>query len=117
MRAGLVGISLAVEPGKAAYIPLAHNYPGAPQQLPMREALDCLRPILEDAAVAKLGQHGKYDMHILRRHGIALAGYRDDTLLESFVLNATGSRHGMDSLARNYQTGRATCRERVCQYV
>src|SRR3546814_4903616 len=79
----------------------------------MREALDCLRPILEDAAVAKLGQHGKYDMHILRRHGIALAGYRDDTLLESFVLNATGSRHGMDSLARNYLGYTTTTFEQV----
>ena len=113
MRAGLVGISLAVETGKAAYIPLAHNYPGAPEQLPMREVLDRLRPIFEDTAIAKLGQHGKYDMHILRRHGIVLAGYHDDTLLESFVLNATASRHDMDSLARNYLGYTTTTFEQV----
>jgi len=113
MRAGLVGISLAVETGKAAYIPLAHNYPGVPEQLPMREVLDRLRPILEDATIAKLGQHGKYDMHILRRHGVELAGYHDDTLLESFVLNATASRHDMDSLARNYLGYTTTTFEQV----
>lgn len=102
MQAGLVGLSFAIEPGKAAYLPLAHEYPGAPVQLPMRETLDALRPLLEDASRPKLGQHGKYDLHILQRHGIALAGYVDDTMLESFVLNSTGSRHDMDSLAQRY---------------
>ena len=102
MRANLVGMSFAVEPGQAAYLPLAHDYPGAPKQLPMRAVLDALRPILEDAAKPKLGQHGKYDLHILRRHGIDVAGYAEDSMLESFVLNSTASRHDMDSLAQRY---------------
>ena len=102
MRARLVGISLAVEPGKAAYIPLGHDYPGAPTQLPMQQVLDALRPALQDASKKKLGQHGKYDLHVLRRHGIAVQGYHDDTMLESFVLNSTATRHDMDSLAQRY---------------
>ena len=102
MRARLVGISLAVEPGKAAYIPINHDYPGAPAQLPMQQVLDALRPVLEDPAKKKLGQHGKYDLHVLRRHGIEVRGYHDDTMLESFVLNSTATRHDMDSLAQRY---------------
>ena len=107
MRANLVGLSFAVEPGRAAYVPVGHTYPGAPAQLAMDTVLDALRPLLEDAGRAKLGQHGKYDIHVLRRHGVAVAGYAQDTLLESFVLNATASRHDMDTLARRhlgYQT-------------
>lgn len=102
MRANLVGMSFCVEPGKATYLPLAHDYAGAPAQIPMARALDALRPVLEDAGRAKLGQHGKYDLHVLRRHGIDVAGYADDTMLESFVYNATASRHDMDSLALRY---------------
>lgn len=102
MRANLVGISLAVEPGSAAYIPVAHDYPGAPEQLPRDEVLDALRPLFADANKRKLGQHGKYDLHVLRRHGIDVAGYADDTMLESFIYNATASRHDMDSLAMRY---------------
>ena len=102
MRARLIGLSFAAEPGKAAYLPLGHDYPGAPAQLDLAEALAMVRPLLEDAAVAKVGQHGKYDLHVLRRHGIEVRGYRDDTMLESFVLNSTASRHDMDSLARRY---------------
>jgi DNA polymerase-1 len=102
MRANLVGISVAVEPGSAAYIPLAHNYPGAPEQLDRAMVLDILRPFLEDADKPKVGQHGKYDMHVLRRHGIEVRGYAQDTMLESFVWNATGTRHDMDSLALRY---------------
>jgi DNA polymerase-1 len=102
MRANLVGISLAVEPGKGAYIPVGHDYPGAPAQLPMQQVLDALRPLLEDAGRKKLGQHGKYDIHVLRRHGIEVRGYADDTMLESFVLNSTATRHDMDSLAQRY---------------
>lgn len=102
MRANLVGISLAVEPGKAAYIPVGHDYPGAPTQLPRQQVLDALRPVLENPAKKKLGQHGKYDLHVLRRHGVALQGYHDDTMLESFVLNSTATRHDMDSLAQRY---------------
>ncbi|MEG2978579.1 MAG: DNA polymerase I [Stenotrophomonas sp.] len=102
MRARLVGISLAVEPGKAAYIPVGHDYPGAPAQLPLAQVLDALRPVLLDPAKKKLGQHGKYDLHVLRRHGVDVQGYHDDTMLESFVLNSTATRHDMDSLALRY---------------
>lgn len=102
MRANLVGISLAVESGRAAYIPVGHTYPGAPAQLPMQQVLDALRPILQDPAKRKLGQHGKYDLHVLRRYGVELQGYHDDTMLESFVLNSTATRHDMDSLALRY---------------
>ena len=102
MRARLVGISLAVEPGKAAYIPVGHDYPGAPAQLPLQQVLDALRPVLQDPAKKKLGQHGKYDLHVLRRHGVDVQGYHDDTMLESFVLNSTATRHDMDSLALRY---------------
>ncbi len=102
MQANLVGISMAVEPGKAAYIPVGHNYPGAPAQLPMQQVLEALRPVLENPAKKKLGQHGKYDLHVLRRHGVNVQGYHDDTMLESFVLNSTATRHDMDSLAMRY---------------
>ncbi len=102
MRANLVGISLAVEPGRAAYIPVGHNYPGAPAQLGADQVLAALRPVLENPNKKKLGQHGKYDLHVLRRHGIDVQGYHDDTMLESFVLNSTATRHDMDSLAMRY---------------
>ena len=107
MRANLVGISFCLEPGHAAYLPLGHDYPGAPAQLARAEALDALRPLLEDPSVRKVGQNGKYDLHVLRRHGVDVAGYADDTLLESFVLDSGRARHDMDSLARRelgYQT-------------
>ena len=107
MRANLVGISLCVEPGKACYIPLAHIAPGVAEQLPSETVLNTLRPLLTDPAKKKLGQHGKYDIHVLRRHGVDLQGYSDDTMLESFVLNAGIARHDMDSLAQRhlgYQT-------------
>ncbi|TDK27142.1 DNA polymerase I [Luteimonas aestuarii] len=99
MRANLVGISVAVEPGQAAYIPLAHDYPGAPAQLSRDAVLAALKPTLEDAGKRKVGQHGKYDLHVLRRHGIKVRGYADDTMLESFVLNSS-QRHDMDSLSQ-----------------
>jgi DNA polymerase-1 len=102
MRATLVGLSFSVEPGKACYVPLGHDYPGAPAQLPRDAVLDALRPLLEDPSKRKLGQHGKYDLHVLRRHGVAVRGYADDTLLESFVLSAGIARHDMDSLARRH---------------
>ncbi|MBD3779323.1 MULTISPECIES: DNA polymerase I [Stenotrophomonas] len=102
MRANLVGISLAVEPGRAAYIPVGHDYPGAPAQLPREQVLAALRPVLENPAKKKVGQHGKYDLHVLRRHGVEVRGYHDDTMLESFVLNSTATRHDMDSLAMRY---------------
>ncbi|HUH89525.1 MAG TPA: DNA polymerase I, partial [Lysobacter sp.] len=102
MRANLVGLSFAIEPGRACYIPVGHDYPGAPAQLPRQEVLDALRPLLEDPGKRKIGQHGKYEMHVLRRHGVRMRGYSDDTMLESFVHNATASRHDMDSLALRY---------------
>ena len=107
LRANLVGISFSCEPGKAAYLPLGHDYPGAPAQLDRAQALELLRPLLEDPAVRKVGQNGKYDLHVLRRHGVEVAGYADDTLLESFVLDSGRARHDMDSMARRelgYQT-------------
>ncbi|MEG3192197.1 DNA polymerase I [Lysobacter sp. D1-1-M9] len=100
--ANLVGLSLAVEPGRACYIPLAHQYPGAPQQLDRDLVLDALRPLLADPDKRKIGQHGKYDLHVLRCHGVDVQGYADDTMLQSFVFNATASRHDMDSLAKRY---------------
>jgi DNA polymerase-1 len=102
MRANLVGLSFAVEAGKACYIPVGHDYPGAPDQLDRQAVLDTLRPMFEDAGKPKLGQHGKYDLHILRRHGVAVQGYAEDTMLESFALNAGAQRHDMDSLATRY---------------
>jgi DNA polymerase-1 len=102
MRANIVGISFAVEVGRACYIPLAHIYPGAPAQLELAATLDALRAILEDAGKLKVGQHGKYDLHVLSRHGVDVRGYAHDTMLESFVLNATATRHDMDSLASRY---------------
>src|SRR5690606_33512793 len=89
----------SVEPGRAAYLPLAHDYPGVPAQLGREAALAALKPLLEDPGKRKIGQHGKYDLHVFRRHGIDVRGYADDTMLESFVLNAS-QRHDMDSLAK-----------------
>jgi len=99
MSAALVGISLSCEPGRAAYVPLAHDYDGAPAQLPMDAALDLLRPLLEDPGRRKVGQNIKYDMTVFANHGVALDGIACDTMLESYVLDSTGSRHDMDTLA------------------
>jgi DNA polymerase-1 len=102
MQADIVGLSLAVEPGKAAYVPLAHDYPGAPMQLSREHVLGALKPIFEDPNRPKVGQHGKYDINILSHYGIALRGLAHDTMLESYVFNATATRHDMDSLASRY---------------
>jgi DNA polymerase-1 len=102
MRANLVGLSFATEPGKAVYIPVGHDYPGAPLQLGREAVLAALAPVFADAGRRKLGQHGKYDLHVLRRHGVDVQGYADDTMLESFVLNAGSNRHDMDSLAKRH---------------
>jgi DNA polymerase-1 len=107
MEAEIVGISLSVEAGKAAYIPLAHDYPGAPDQLPRDEVLEKLKPWLEDAAQKKVGHHLKYDAHIFARHGVQLDGMAFDSMLESYVLNSVATRHDMDSVARHY-LGRET---------
>ena len=101
-RARLVGLSFSVEPGSACYIPLVHDVPGAPAQLPRASVLDALRPLLADPDKRKLGQHGKYDLHVLRRHGVDVQGYADDTMLESFVLSAGIARHDMDTLAKRH---------------
>ena len=102
MRADIVGLSFAVETGHACYIPLTHDYPGAPAQLPRDRVLDALRPIMQDPAKAKVGQHAKYDMNILSHYGIVVQGLAHDTMLESYILNATATRHDMDSLAKKY---------------
>ncbi|MEM7277140.1 MAG: DNA polymerase I [Pseudomonadota bacterium] len=107
MEAELVGISLATDSDNAAYIPVAHVYPGAPDQLDRDWVLSELRGYLEDPKKAKVGHHLKYDAHIFARYGIALAGMREDSMLQSYVLNSTASRHDMDSLARHY-LGRET---------
>ncbi len=101
-RAQIVGVSLAIEAGEAAYIPLAHDYPGVPQQLPREATLAQLRPILEDPQRPKLMQNAKYDIEVLAKHGITLQGLAHDSRLESYVLNATATRHDMDSLASRY---------------
>ena len=102
MQANLVGLSFCVQAGRACYLPLGHDYPGAPAQLPREATLAALKPFFEDATRAKVGQHGKYDLHVLRRHGIDVQGYREDTMLESFVLEAGLQRHDMDSLASRH---------------
>ncbi|HSQ69474.1 MAG TPA: DNA polymerase I, partial [Steroidobacteraceae bacterium] len=102
MQAAIVGVSVCIEPGRAAYVPLAHAYPGAPEQLDRSMVLERLRPLLEDAGRAKLGHHLKYDAHVLRNHGIELRGIRYDTMLESYVLNSTATRHDLDSTALHY---------------
>ena len=102
MQARIVGVSFCIEPGSAAYVPLAHDYAGAPEQLERTRVLEALRPLLEDPTHAKLGAHLKFDMHILANHGITLRGQRYDTMLESYVLNSTATRHDMDSMAEKY---------------
>jgi len=102
MSAEIVGVSFSDQPGRAAYVPLAHDYPGAPPQLDRGHVLGKLRPLLEDPSAAKVGHHLKYDAHVLANHGIALAGMRYDSMLESYVLNSTATRHDMDSCARRY---------------
>ncbi len=102
MQAELVGVSFAVEPGAAAYVPLTHDYPGAPEQLDRDWVLGRLKPLLENPVRKKLGQNLKYDMSVLARYGIELQGIAFDTMLESYVLDSTATRHDMDSLAARY---------------
>ena len=102
MEARVVGVSFAIEPGKAAYVPFGHDYLGAPVQLTEAVVLGKLKPLLEDPARLKVGQNLKYDRNVLLNHGIELQGIAYDTMLESYVLNSTASRHDMDSLARKY---------------
>ena len=112
MQAEIVGLSLAVEPLSAAYIPLAHRYPGAPEQLPRERVLERLKPWLESDA-SKVGHHLKYDAHVLLNHGIRLGGMAYDSMLESFVLDSTATRHDMDSVAAKYLQVKTTKYEEV----
>ncbi|OAI15429.1 DNA polymerase I [Methylomonas lenta] len=101
-EAEIVGVSFAVQAGQAAYLPLAHDYPDAPPQLDRQQVLEALKPLLEDAGKPKLGQNLKYDAHVLKNHGISLRGIQHDTMLESYVLNSTATKHNMDDLAKHY---------------
>ncbi len=102
MSAEIVGLSFSVVDGEAAYVPLAHDYPGAPAQLDRETVLRRMQPLLEDPAAAKVGQNLKYDMSVLARYGIELRGIRHDSMLESYVLDSVSTRHNMDALALKY---------------
>jgi DNA polymerase-1 len=114
MRARIVGLSFAVSAGEAAYVPLSHDYPGAPPQLECAPVLGALKPLLEDEKKPKLGHHLKFDCHILANYGIALAGQRYDSMLESYVLNSVTTRHDMDSTVEKYLGIRTIHYEDVC---
>ena len=100
--AEIVGVSFAINPGEAAYVPLGHDYMGAPEQLDRDQVLEQLKPLLEDPQLAKVGHNLKYDKNVLANHGITLEGIAEDTMLESYVLNSVATRHDMDSLAMHY---------------
>jgi DNA polymerase-1 len=102
LEAEIVGVSFAVQAGEAAYIPLAHDYLGVPQQLSRDKVLAALKPLLENSDKHKIGQNIKYDAHVLANHGINLQGIAFDTMLESYVLDSTATRHDLDSLALKY---------------
>jgi DNA polymerase-1 len=113
MKADLVGVSFAVRSGEAAYVPCGHDYDGAPKQLTREYLLAALRPLLEDPKHLKIGQNLKYDMSVLARAGIELQGVAFDTMLESYVLDSTATRHDMDSLALKYLSHRTIHFEEV----
>jgi len=102
IRGRLVGLAFAIAPGEAAYVPLGHDYPGAPEQLDRDRTLQALQPLLEDESLPKLGHQLKLDAHILAGHGIALRGQRYDSMLESYVLDSVATGHDMDSIAEKY---------------
>jgi len=108
MQAQIVGLAFCIEAGTAAYLPLSHDYAGAPPQLDRSRALEALKPVLEDPEKPKVGHHLKYDAHVLQNHGIRLAGMRYDTMLESYVWNSVGTRHDMDATALCYLGRRTT---------
>jgi len=112
-RARIVGLSFAVQPGEAAYVPLAHDYGDAPAQLPFDATLAALKPWLEDAARAKVGQNIKYDTHVFANHGIAVRGYTDDTMLQSYVLEAHRP-HSLESLAERHLGRKGLSYEDLC---
>jgi DNA polymerase-1 len=109
MEARLVGVSFALDPGEAAYVPCGHDYPGAPDQIPVDRLLERLKPVLIDPDVRKIGQNLKYDKNVLARYGIDLTGIAFDTMLESYVIDSVATRHNMDDLAARY-LGIATIR-------
>ncbi|WP_047195890.1 DNA polymerase I [Caldimonas brevitalea] len=113
MRARLIGISFSVTPGEAAYVPVGHSYADAPAQLPLEEVLQRLRPWLEDASRPKLGQHVKYDLHVFANHGVEVRGYRHDTMLESYVLEAH-KPHSLESLGERHLDRKGLSYEDVC---
>jgi DNA polymerase-1 len=102
MRAEIVGVSFSLEPGEAAYVPLRHVYPGAPPQLDREQVLAALKPLLEDAAIGKVGHNLKYDAHVLANAGITLAGMRFDSMLESYVWNSVATNHDLGSDVQRY---------------
>ena len=111
--AEMVGFSVAFDAKNAYYVPLAHDYEGAPEQLNRNVILQQIKPILEDASVEKIGHHLKYDAHIFENHGIHLQGWYFDTMLASYVLNSVATRHGMDNVARVYLSHLTTTFEQV----
>ena len=111
--AQIVGFSVAFDANDAYYVPLAHDYEGAPEQLNRELILGQIKPILEDASVQKIGHHLKYDAHVLENHGIQLQGWYFDTMLASYVLNSVATRHGMDDVARLYLSHLTTTFEQV----
>ena len=114
MKAEIVGVSFCIEPGVAAYVPLRHVYAGAPEQLDRARVLAALKPILEDPARGKLGHNLKYDAHVLLNAGIALAGMRFDTMLESYVWNSVATNHDMDADAQRYLGLKTIAYAEVC---
>ena len=102
MDAHLVGMSFCINEGEAAYLPMAHDYPDAPEQLELKDVLAAIKPLLENPDIKKVGQHLKYDKNVLANYHIDLQGIEFDTMLESYVMNSVGSRHDMDNLALNY---------------
>ncbi|WP_077531724.1 DNA polymerase I [Vreelandella utahensis] len=113
MDARIVGVSFAVEAGVAAYVPLGHSYLGAPEQLKCDEVLEQLRPLLEDPERIKIGQNLKYDINVLANHAVTLRGGIEDTMLQSYVLNSSGSRHDMGTLAQRYLEREVTSFESI----
>jgi DNA polymerase-1 len=113
MSARIVGVSFAVEPGRAAYVPLTHDYPDAPEQLPLQAVLERLRPWLEDVSKPKVGQNIKYDLHVFANHGITVAGYLHDTMLQSYVLEAH-KPHGLESMAERHLGRKGLNYEDLC---
>lgn len=102
MEAELVGVSFAINEGEAAYVPVMHDYPGAPEQLARDVVLSALKPILENADIKKVGQHLKYDQNVLSHYDVEIKGIASDTMLASYVLNSVAGKHDMDSLAKRY---------------